>query len=138
MPTTLSLTVTVDCDPGTVLGGPDKVAVLALFLDEDGFCHLTASDERHGALRYPESVRYFRDLVWRQVLPRGVEVSADPEKIDALARALRPWLARVHAGHSIEPRDGVLIGQLTPDAAEASRRVQRLHGAADWIARDQG
>jgi hypothetical protein len=136
MPTRLFLEVTVDCDPATVLGGPDKVALLALFLDEDGFCHLAATEERHGTLNYPESVRYFRDLVWRRALPRGVEVSADPDKIAALVVDLRSWVTRVHAGHSIHPRGEVLIGELTPDAMEACKQIQRLLDAADWIARD--
>ena len=128
------MNVVVECDPGSILGGSDKVAVLALFLDEDGFCHLSATEERYGTLSYPESVRFFRDLVWRQMLPRGAEVVGDPIKIEALATRLRPWLERVHAGHSVEPRGESLIGQFTPDAAEASKRIQQIMNRAGWTA----
>jgi hypothetical protein len=132
MPRAPGLNVMVHCDPAAVLGGPDTVPVLALFLDEDGYCQILAIEERRDAFHYPESVRLFRDLVWRQVLPRGAQVTGDPGKVHALAAKLRPLLDRVRAGHSVGREGGSKIGQLTPDAREACKLIQRMIGAADW------
>lgn len=132
MPRALALNVLVHCDPATVLGGADMVPVLALFLDEDGFCQILATEERRNALYYPESVRLFRDLVWRKVLPRGAEVTGDPGKVRRLAARLLPLLERVHAGHSVEVWNAMTIGKLTPDAQQSSKRIQRMINDADW------
>lgn len=130
----LSLSITVDCDPARPLGGADKVPELALLLEADGSCRISARERRRNALDYPESVRFFRDFVWRQVRGQGAPVVGDPRKVAELATRLRPWLARVHAGHSLAPRGAILLGALTPDAEEASRRIQHMINAADWTA----
>lgn len=119
----------------SLLGGPHRVAVLSVFLDEDGFCCISATSEPHKSWFTPESVQLFRDMMWYQKMRPGSVVKADLTKIRALIGQLRPLLERVHAGHTLEYRDAVIFGRLTSDAEAASLQIWRLINAADW-ARD--
>jgi hypothetical protein len=118
---------------GKVLGGREKVATLILFLDEDGYCQLTATEQAANHFYYPASIRFFRDLMWRRVLPRGVAGIANVARLYDLARRLDPLVRVVREGHSIEQHDGQLIGALSPAAQRASQDIQRMLNAADWL-----
>ncbi len=125
--------IEITCEFGKVLGGHEKVATLIFFLDEDGYCQLTATEQALNHFYYPASIRLFRDLMWRRVSPRGNLGIANVARLYDLARRLDPLVRTVRAGHSIVDHDGQTIGALTPGAQRASQDIQRVLNAADWL-----
>lgn len=125
--------IKITCEFGKVLGGHEKVATLILFLDEDGYRQLTATEQAVNHFYYPASIRFFRDLMWRRVSPRGSSGIANVARLYDLARRLDSLVRTVRAGHSIEDQGGQLIGALSPAAQRASQDIQRVLNAADWL-----
>lgn len=88
-------------------------------MDEDGEVATTVSGEiGTGA---PAAVVHGVSLRWR--VPSEINGQALAKFVEAKAR---PLLERIHAGHSVEWRNGNHTGTLTDDAREADEALDRL------------
>jgi hypothetical protein len=130
--TDTTITITIDADPAEILGGgadwsPELYVEL---LDDRALIKATMEHSAHNGT--PMDVWHGLRHVWSNRLSQGSLVVADVDGIHALAERLRPYLARVAAGHSVEWDGSNHVGRLTDDAREASETIADILCGAGW------
>ena len=94
--------IEIQADKSEVLGGPELIPYLKLELSEDGNAILCADHRHFSQHMVPIEEWSGRTRVWSATLSPGSYAIADPVAIEALAERLKPLLARVAAGHTVQ------------------------------------
>ncbi len=124
--------IEIQADKNKILGGPELIPYLQLELSEDGNAILCTGHRHLGHHMAPIEEWSGRTRIWSTTLSLGSYALADPVVIAALAERVKPLLARVAAGHSVQWGGPNPVGRLSDDASEASVEIERLFQAARW------